>query len=37
MDAIHIGNALIIQADVFITTDERQVSRIARGLAGNAV
>ncbi len=38
MDAIHIGSALIMQADVFITTDERQVEAALRaGLRVNAV
>lgn len=37
MDAIHIGSALIMQADVFITTDERQVEAALRaGLRVNA-
>ena len=38
MDAIHIGSALIMQADVFITADERQVEAALRaGLRVNAV
>jgi len=38
MDAIHIGSALIMQADVFITADERQVEAALRaGLQVNAV
>jgi len=37
MDAIHIGSALIMQADVFITADERQVEAALRaGLRVNA-
>lgn len=37
MDAIHIGSALIMQADVFITADERQVRAALRaGLRVNA-
>jgi len=38
MDAIHIGSALIMQADVFITADERQMEAALRaGLRVNAV
>jgi len=38
VDAIHIGSALIMQADVFITADERQVEAALRaGLRVNAV
>ena len=38
MDAIHIGSALIMQADVFITPAERQVEAALRaGLRVNAV
>lgn len=37
MDAIHIGSALIMQADVFITADERQMEAALRaGLRVNA-
>ena len=37
MDAIHIGSALIMQADVFITADERQMEAALRaGLQVNA-
>lgn len=37
MDAIHIGSALIMQADVFITADERQIEAALRaGLRVNA-
>ena len=38
MDAIHIGNALVLQADVFISADTRQLDAASRaGLRVEAV